>query len=168
VGVVADLPPDSSPLQIRSEGIYEGKPFVVAGRIIYEYELGGWSEWHIVFNDGRSGWLSDAQLDYAVSFLTPPGPIPASGELITGHRFFWNNNAYQVVAVTEARYRGVEGELPFEYWDKSEATFADLLSEDGRFATIDYSDATPLLFLGKTVEFEELGLKNLGEFEGWQ
>jgi hypothetical protein len=169
VGVVADLPPDSSPLQIRSEGAYEGKPFVVAGRIIYEYELGGWSEWHIVFNDGRSGWLSDAQLDYAVSFLTPPpGPMPSSGSLVTGNRFHWNGAEYQVVAVTEARYRGVEGELPFEYWDKSEAVFADLLTEDGRFATIDYSESTPLLFMGEPVEFEELSLKNLREFEGWR
>ena len=30
------------------------KPFVVIGRIIYEYEQGGWNEWHIVFNDGTA------------------------------------------------------------------------------------------------------------------
>ena len=50
----------------------------VAGRIVYEYDDGGWNEWHLVFADGASGWLSDAQAEYAVSTLvTPPGPLPS-------------------------------------------------------------------------------------------
>ena len=47
VGEVADLPPDSSPIQIGTEGAYQGKTFVAIGRIIYEYEQGGWNEWHL-------------------------------------------------------------------------------------------------------------------------
>jgi len=61
----------------------------------------------------------------------------------------------------------VEGELPFEYWDKDTVLFADLRSVDGRFATIDYSETQPLLFLGESVEFDSLQLKNLRRFEGW-
>ena len=53
VGEVADRPPDSSPIRITAEGIYASKPFVVVGRILYEYEDGGWNEWHVVFNDGN-------------------------------------------------------------------------------------------------------------------
>jgi hypothetical protein len=68
VGQVADLPPDSSPVQIGTEGAYNHKAFVAIGRIIYDYEQGSWNEWHIVFNDGTDGWLSDAQDEYAVSF----------------------------------------------------------------------------------------------------
>src|SRR5258708_18856364 len=34
----------------------------------YEYEQGGWNEWNIVYNDGTYGWLSDAQLEYDLSF----------------------------------------------------------------------------------------------------
>jgi hypothetical protein len=45
--------------------------------------------------------------------------------------------------------------------------FADLRSRDARFATLDYSDAEPLLFLGEAVEFDDLHLKNLRQFEGW-
>ena len=40
-------------------------------------------------------------------------------------------------------------------------------SIDGRFATIDYTETPPLLFLGEFVEFESLRLVNLKEFEGW-
>ena len=79
VGVVADLPLDSSPIQIGTEGIFEKKAFVVVGRILYEYDRGGWNEWHLIFNDGTSGWLSDAQDEYAISFLrAAPAPLPAA------------------------------------------------------------------------------------------
>ena len=168
VGEIADLPPDSSPVQIASEGIHGGKPFVVVGRILYEYEQGGWNEWHLIFNDGKSGWLSDAQLEYDLSFLTPPpSPLPPTGSLVCGNKLQFKTE-YEVTSVTRAHYRGVEGELPFEYWDKSDVLFVDLRTIDGRFGTIDYSDEKPLLFLGEAVEFDDLRLKNLREFEGWR
>ena len=169
VGEVADLPPDSSPLQISSEGKYKGKAFVVVGRIVYQYELGGWNEWHLMFSDGASGWLSDAQLEYDISFLTPPpGPLPGYEAAVCGNRFQWNGGDYEITSITRAHYAGVQGELPFEYWDKSEVSFVDLRTADGRFGTIDYSDEKPLLFLGESVEFDDLSLKNLREFEGWR
>ena len=71
-----DLPDNSSPIQLGTEGIYRNKGFVVAGRIVYQYENGGWNEWHLVFSDGASGWLSDAMAEYAVSFPVSPPPTP--------------------------------------------------------------------------------------------
>jgi len=166
VGVVADLPPDASPIQIATEGAYQNKSFVVVGRIIYEYEQGGWNEWHIVFNDGSSGWLSDAQLEYDLSWLAKaPEPLPAN--TYKGQAFQWQGKNYQVTSVTKAHYKGVQGELPFEYWDKSDLMFADLRTTTGDFGTIDYSENPPLLFLGRAVEFDDLHLKNLRDFEGW-
>ena len=168
VGVVGDLPPDSSPIQIGAEGIFQKKSFVVVGRIIYEYERGNWNEWHLMFNDGASGWLADAQLEYAVSFLRKaPDPLPQSKNLDVGKTFQWFGAAYSVTTITEANYVGVEGELPFEYWDKKVVAFADLRTTDARFATIDYSEETPLLFVGQSVEFPELQLKNVRLFENW-
>ena len=168
VGVAAELPPESSAIQIATEGVYRNQPFVVVGRILYEYDQGGWNEWHIVMNDGSSGWLSDAQGEYDVSFQAQiRDPLPARHSIARGWEFRWDNVRYEVTSITCAHYRGVEGELPFEYWDKQDVEFADLRSADGRFATIDYSDATPLLFLGEAMEFDNLHLKNLRRFEGW-
>ena len=168
VGEVAELPPESSPIQMNTEGIYNNKAFVVAGRILYEYGEGGWNEWHLMFQDGASGWLSDAQAQYAVSFLSQPkDALPTEAAIGRGKRLALEALEYEVTSLTRARYRGVEGELPFEYWDKEEVLFADLRSSGGRFATIDYSDESPLLFLGEAVEFDALKLKNLREFEGW-
>jgi len=167
VGEVADLPPDSSPIQIGTEGSYNHKSFVAIGRIIYEYAQGNWNEWHLMMHDGTSAWLSDAQDEYAVSFAAPGRKMPEAGQCRVGQRFSWDNQEYAVTTITNAHYRGVQGELPFQYWDKEDVLFVDLRTETGKFATLDYSDEKPALYLGEMVEFEDLALKNLRSFEGW-
>lgn len=168
VGEVADLPPDISPIQIGTEGMYRNTAFQVIGRIIYSHDVGAWNEWHLMFSNGTNGWLSDAQAEYAVSFLSQPEtPLPGQNEVHRGLEYTQQGVRLVVTVLTEANYEGVEGELPFQYWDKEKCRFADLRSMDGRFGTIDYSDAQPLLFLGEFVEFDELKLVNLKEFEGW-
>jgi Domain of unknown function (DUF4178) len=168
VGKVADLPPDPSPISLWTEGAYRGKSFQVLGRIIYAWEDGGWNEWHLVFSDGSSGWLSDAQLQYAVSFLVKPEtPLPGENVVSRGKEFEFNQITYQVASRTRASYKGVEGELPFPFYGKSDMLFADLKTSGRAFGTLDYSDPAPALYLGEWVEFEELQLKNLRQFEGW-
>src|SRR5262245_7357256 len=87
VGQVADLPPDPSPIQLHSEGRYQDKAFVVAGRILYQYEQGTWNEWHIVLDGGLDGWLSDAQNDFAVSFKTEMPRLPGEVDAALGRAF---------------------------------------------------------------------------------
>ncbi len=168
VGEVGDLPPDSSPIQRGTEGRYERVGFVVVGRIIYEHERGGWNEWHLRFADGRSGWLSDAQLEYAISFPVDNGAriLPPERARV-GQPITLGGKSLSVSTLTRARYRGVEGELPFEYWDKQEVLFADLRGEEREFATVDYSEDPPLLFVGEFVDFDALELVELRQFEGW-
>ena len=166
VGQVADLPPNSSPIQIGTEGTYNHQFFVAVGRIIYEYEQGTWNEWHLVMNNS-SAWLSDAQNEYVVTFPSPGRTLPGPGQSQVGQRFVWDKETYTVSTITKAHYRGVEGELPFQYWDKEDVTFVDLMSANGKFATLDYSDEAPALYLGESVDFDALKLKNLRSFEGW-
>ena len=128
VGQVADLPPDSSPIQLNTEGIYRNRAFVVIGRILYEYDQGSWNEWHITMNDGTSAWFSDAQNEYAISFASNTTGLPTAAQVKVGQH---------------------------------------LRSETGKFATLDFSDEQPALYLGEFVEFDDLKLKNLRTFEGW-
>jgi hypothetical protein len=168
IGEVSDLPPDSSPLQLGTEGRFERRPFTVIGRIGYEYDGGGWNEWHLAFGDGSSGWLSDAQAEYAVSVLvTPTAPTPASEALNVGAQYSWRAEKLSVTTLTKAHYTGVEGELPFEYWGKGQVLFVDLRGDGRRFATIDYSETPPLLFVGRFVDYDELELRHVRTFEGW-
>src|SRR6266436_6685017 len=96
VGQVADLPPDSSPIQINTEGVYRDKAFVVIGRILYEYEQGGWNEWHVVMSDGTSAWLSDAQNEYAVSLALREQRLPTASQVQVGQHYTWNTQTYTV------------------------------------------------------------------------
>jgi hypothetical protein len=120
-----------------------------------------------MMNDGTSAWLSDAQSEYAVSFSSKAPNLPPVEQVQVGEQFTWNNQPYTVSVITPAHYRGVEGELPFQYWDKTDVTFVDLRTESGKFATLDYSDPEAALYLGEFVEFDDLKLKNLRSFEGW-
>jgi hypothetical protein len=168
VGKVADLPPDPSPIQLLTEGTYKGKKFEVIGRIIYEYAQGGWNEWHIVFSDGISGWLSDAQLQYAISYMVSPDKaLPPSSQVQHGNALHLNNIDFEVATITRASYKGMEGELPFQFYGKTNMVFADLRTTGPAFGTIDYSEASPLLFVGEWVEYDDLQLKNVRQFEGW-
>lgn len=167
IGNMADLPPDVSPIQLNTEGIYKNKSFVVIGRILYEYDQGGWNEWHLMLNDGTHGWLSDSQEEYAVSFSSNERKLPTESQLQVGQQFSWNGENYTLSVITQAHFRGVQGELPFQYWEKGDVAFADLRSSNRKFATLDFSDAQPSLYLGEFVEFEDLKLKNLRQFEGW-
>jgi Domain of unknown function (DUF4178) len=170
VGTVSDLPPTTSPIQLGTEGKWGKDSFLVVGRIIYAYDRGGWNEWHLRTTSGTSAWLSDAQGDLAVS--TPAADhveIPEAEKLKVGQSYSIDGAIFRVASLTRARYAGIEGELPFESWDRSEALFADLDAEGDapRFATIDYSDDTPVAYVGTYVELEELHARNLRQFEGW-
>ena len=172
VGMVSDLPPTASPIQLGTEGRFEGDAFVVVGRIVYQYERGGWNEWHLRTMRNESAWLSDAQGDLALSRpAKEAGALPAAGDLNVGQSYVLDGTRFRVASLTRARYAGVEGELPFTTWDRSEALFADLDSDGSadqlRFATIDYSDEAPVAYVGRYVELEELAARNLRRFEGW-
>jgi hypothetical protein len=168
VGKIADLPPDPSPISLLTEGTFKNRSFQVIGRLHYQWTGGSWNEWHLLFSDGASGWLSDAQLQYAVSFLDQPDTtLPQAGSQSPGNRLTFHGVEYQVSTITTAWYKGFEGELPFPFYDKRQMEFVDLRTPGREFGTIDYSGDEPLLFLGEWVSFEELQLKNLREFEGW-
>ena len=164
VGQVGDVPPVTSRIRIGAGGRFKDRAFEVVGRIVYRYERGTWSEWHLGFADGGSGWLSDVQGEYAVSFRNEKhGPLPAPDQLTPGQSFNRGGTVFQVTTITRAHYVAVEGELPFEYWDGSDAVFVDLRSPDARFSTIDYSDDEPALYDGEVVDWADLNLWGLAD-----
>ena len=120
-----------------------------------------------MMNDGSDGWLSDAQEEYAISFPVANQQLPQRSQLHPGAQFSWSGANYTLSVITNAHFRGVEGELPFKFWDKGDMVFADLRTPSKKFATLDYSDEQPALYLGEFVDFDDLKLKNLRTFEGW-
>jgi hypothetical protein len=171
VGIESAIPESSSPIQLGTEGRYGPLAFTVIGRIVYEYERGRWSEWYLRAVDGGSAWLSDAQGDYAVTTRARQTDLPLAEHLEVGQSYAIDGTLFTVTSLTNARYAGVEGELPFEFWDHGVDLFADL-DTDGttsptRIATLDYSDDVPVAYVGSYVTLDDLALRNMRPIEGW-
>ena len=83
LGRMAELMDDPSLIQIGTEGTFRGQHFSVIGRIQLKYDAGLWNEWHILFDDQRSAWLSEAGGEYVVSSQVPVSePLPAFTTLL--------------------------------------------------------------------------------------
>ncbi len=161
IGRMAELLEDASPIQIGTAGRHYGTHFAVIGRIQLQYEQGVWNEWHVLFDNQKSGWLTDASGEYAMSFLAPPkDPLPAFNDLVPGGTVTLNGEPYTVTDIENAVCIAGAGELPFKVGAGYAAPAIDLRSGQNR-ATIDYSETPPLLFLGTSVEFNDLHLTNL-------
>ncbi len=168
IGQQANFPETGSPIQIGTEGKWRNQTFLVVGRLAYQWARGRWNEWHCRMADGTSAWLSDAQLDYAMTIAaSPDSPLPDQNDIRVGRTLFFGDHAYDVVTMTFASYLGTEGELPFTTIGRESCLFADLHNDAGRLATIDYADSPPTLYLGEYCSFDDLQFKQLVQFEGW-
>jgi ribosomal protein L37AE/L43A len=163
IGKMAALAEDRSPLQLGAEGRWQGVHFALIGRIQLKYSHGLWNEWHILFDDMRTGWLSEAGGEYVLSFLQPvQEPLPAFGELQVGKRFTVASRPWTVTNIEDAECVAGQGELPFKVGAGYRAPVADLRNGD-QFATLDYSEEPPFLFVGGPVDFKALKMTGLRE-----
>ena len=161
IGKMAELQDDPTLLQIGSEGVYKGVHFGVIGRIQMQYEAGLWNEWHIMFDDMKTGWLGEAAGEFYVTFektlpLQPPpfSAIKVEDKIDIGGRYFEVSNLESATCIAG------QGELPFTVGPGYEAPVADLKLDD-EFATIDYSDDPPRIFVGEAIKVRDLKLSNL-------
>jgi ribosomal protein L37AE/L43A len=166
LGKMAELIEDRSPLQRGAEGRWQGMHFGVIGRIQLKYEQGLWNEWHLLYDNGRSGWLSEAGGEFVLSMpLRVNEPLPAFADVALGQQYEIAGRKYVVGNILEAECVAGEGELPFKVGAGYPAPVVDLRDEEGGFATFDYSDdpERPLVFVGESVAFNALNWANLRE-----
>ena len=161
LGRMADLMDDPSLIQIGTEGKFRGIHFGVIGRIQLKYEAGLWNEWHLLFDDGRSAWLSEAGGEYVVSALVPVSEtLPAFESLEPEMLVKISGKDFAVTDLETAHCIGGQGELPFKVESGYDVNTAELRGND-RLVTLDYSETPPLVFVGYPAKFDELNLANL-------
>ncbi len=165
IGKMAALVEDRSPLQLGAEGSYQGVHFALIGRIQIKYRQGIWNEWYLMFDDMRTGWLSEAGGEYVVSFIEhPQETLPIFDDLKIGQRFVMASRPWTVTNIELAECIAGQGELPFKVGAGYPLPAVDLRSSaktGPTFATLDYSEIPPLLFLGEPVVFDTLKMNNL-------
>lgn len=172
LGQISHVVEDASPIRLGSGGKCFGVEFLVIGRLQVQHAIGFWNEWYLQWADKRTGWLGEALGQYMVTFPTaedgePITQIPTWDKVAVGQRVLLAKKAYVVTDKRVARATGTQGETPFAVGDGYELPYADLRRPDAGFATLDYSEDTPLAFIGRCVSWKELNLRNHRTFHGW-
>jgi hypothetical protein len=162
-GKVAALVETGTPLALDLKGRYRGTPFTLVGRTQYRHQAGGvWNEWYAAFANDRWGWLAEAQGKYYLTFARTPTNetvLPRLDEIQIGQRFTIPGVGKLLVAESgEADFVSAEGEIPFELRPGDKHRYADLSGGGGKFATIDYSDETPVIYTGEELTLDRLGI----------
>ena len=166
IGKVAELI-DLSPFQVGTEGDFEGKHFTLLGRLKVVYDQGQWSEWYAAFDDGRIGWLAEAQGHYMMSFKVEQNHYPAVDSLKPGNPKEINGEPFVVEDVRVIKYKYSEGELPYVFLPDFDGCSIDLRGPGGRFANYLYGPEGTELFVGRYQKFDEFNFKFLREIHGW-
>ena len=171
-GKMARLTQDVSPLQLGSTGVYTDRSFTLIGRIQQKWERGWWNEWHALFDDGSSGWLTDAQGMYAFSVEVPHSKLPDhrwfDEDVSAGDQLRLNDHHFIVNDVKRVYVRTADGELPFAAPAGREAITVDMIGRRNRFGTLEsHVDQGVHFYEGFYLPFKKLKLQNLREFAGW-
>src|SRR5262249_18915522 len=162
LGKVAALADTDSQLEVGMKGRYQGVPFYLTGRTQLGHQAGGtWDEWYAAFSDGRWGWLAEAMgRDFITFEHDEPPALPVLKELKLGAEVSIPGEAHPL-SVTEkgkARVISAEGEIPFRLDPGATYRYADLSGPDAEFATLDYGDDPPTVYVGREVTLDDLKL----------
>ena len=163
IGVSAELFDDHSPLQLGASGTRQGLAFTLVGRLQYRYDGGTWNEWHALFDNGRSAWLSEDNGAYVFAFDAPlPADAPDMDSLRAGQRTLADGRAWDVASKVQATLLAAQGELPRPPQLEGAFTVVDLRNSVGEVATLDGIDPTQTGWsVGRAVALSELSLQGL-------
>ncbi|MDZ5449689.1 DUF4178 domain-containing protein [Labrys sp. ZIDIC5] len=185
LGVMAALPDDMSPLQLGTGGVFDGQSFTIIGRLKIGWSDGLWNEWHMLMDDGREGWIGEAQGFFSVSFeaeeatwggvreaLERCRPLLEGSETGTagigpGFSVAMNGVQLRAVDIKLATCLGSEGELPFAAPKGRRTVSIDCIGAEGEFATLEHDGEEVSAYFGRYLEWDALRFSNLRPLEGW-
>jgi hypothetical protein len=168
-GKMAVLPPEITPLQIGTRGVYEGEHFELIGRQRLQWRDGYWNEWCALFSKGRMAWLAEAQGFYMISFPLEPAPdLPHLGTLkagaliaIPGHEVFLVDDIKTASCVAS------EGEMPFPAPPRQERLSIDASNRKGEFLSVERIGMAQHVYVGRYREFNDFQFTQLRQLHGW-
>ena len=172
LGKVATLAEDNSPLQLRSEGQFNGNVFSVIGRVRWKWSDGFWNEWCLQLKGGKLGWLAEAQGEFLLTKEVPNTDSVISSDqwqikkpIVLGQKSFFISDLKHAVVHT------TEGELPFRAHPGDKRYSADLRPKAGSiFGSVEVDAQTPDVvrgYLGISTDLATLKMTYLRSFDGW-
>lgn len=166
-GQMAELPNDLSPLQIGTKGFWNGRGFVLLGRMRLHYGDGSWNEWYAHFGNETYGWIAEVMGYYTISF---PQTVSLNGideHSPAGKMVSIQGASWRIMDVKEARCISVEGELPMVAPPGWSRMGMDLTGPGGQFGTIEIVNGERAFYSGEFAQFGELNFTDLRKVPGW-
>lgn len=162
IGKVADLVPTAPRLTVGDQGVVDGRPFTVGGRLQLDHGSGPWDEWYVELEPGRWAWLAYAQGRSYITFPQEVTEAPPYQQLSPGARIKLSGFSLEwtVTEIGQSRLVSAEGELPLPATPGERSRYVDLTGPNDLFATIDYGASggdAPHIYVGRNVP--EGGLK---------
>ncbi len=164
LGKMAELFDDHSPLQLQAQGQWEGRPFMLVGRIQYRSSSGAWTEWQALFDDGERAWLAEDNGAYVMAReIKTERELPPAEALRLGAATAVEGKRYTVAANDSVTLVSAEGELPKLPPMARSFPMVELRSADNTVLSFDYGGDKPVATLGRPVALEELKFTGLRE-----
>lgn len=150
-----------SVVSVGQQGKYQGRDFLVLGRLRVDYEDGFWDEWFLQFlDDGSEAWLQEDDGSFVLfSAGVPVEDFPGYEKVPVGVSYGIDATGPTVFITSKSRAKvnGGEGELPFRIVPGEPADFVEGLL-DGQVISIEVLPEEVLRFVGYPVSLEELAL----------
>lgn len=169
IGQSAELFDDHSPLALGARGQHQGLAFTLIGRLQFAYrdaegEEGRWTEWHALFDSGRSGTLSEDNGAYVMSFDWRPSRLLPMVELassLIGQSVIIDSQPWVLSSRVQARVHAAEGELGIKP-DLSKAfAVLELRNTAGEVLSVEPDAQPPCLDVGRSVQLADLRLSGI-------
>lgn len=173
IGESAALFDDHSPLALGARGSYQGAPFTLIGRVQLAYkdedgDEGRWAEWHALFDNGRSGALSEDNGAYVMAFEAPfnaqSGRALPLRELMgaaIGHSLIIDSQPWVLSSKVHARAHAAEGELPGKPDFQQSHLVLELRNTQGEVLSIEPEGTPPRADIGRSVQLADLKLSGI-------
>lgn len=159
IGKMSALANDLSPVRLGMHGKIDKTGFTVIGRLQKQHEDGIWNEWLLSLDNNQSAWLGEGSgLFYLTTAINNAEPLPGFMSLKPGQSVKLDGKKYSVTDIERAICIAAEGEIPFRIAPGGAANAADLVSVNGMYATIDYSEYPPRVYMGRILKQSELYL----------
>jgi len=156
-GQVAPLADVGSPLRVGTRGTLRNRSFVLLGRAQYDYGAGPWNEWYAAFDDGRWGWVAEAEGRVIISFEAPMDDPPSFAQADVGSHLRLSDHRFTVVERRQASLISAEGELPFPVTPGGSFRYCDLEGPGRAFGTLDFGEGDEVqhLYLGERLDYAD-------------
>jgi len=165
IGTSAEVFDDFTPLAIGASGSYQGAAFMLVGRLQFGTDEGPWNEWHALFDNGRSGWLSEDNGRYVFAFDAPaPADAPRPEQLRAGSRVTVDGRPWSVASVVQARLLAAQGELVQPPPADRAIVVSDLRNTADEVGTLEATAGAALSWsIGRSVRLADLKMSGLRE-----